>query len=318
MTLLVGTDQGLYRIGLENPERAEEIIKCGRVPRIRRLRDEVFATTTEDGLYRWTGHGDEWENLEVPVESVWEIADDGDQLLVGTYPSALYVSSDGGETWERRTDFAGLPTRDKWRCIGGEDGRVRAIAIDPENRSRIAVGIEAGGLYISEDRGETWSENPTLPDDIHQIIAPGGETFVVVCGRLDIHDKNHAAGEGGIYRTQNAGDEWERIDGTIDPSYFREVHLDGDLLYTGGSLTIPPVWHGTGNAHASLYRSTDGGSTFEQRSYPGEPEELILSWTTHDGSLVAGTTKGRILREQHSEWRTIGEVPSAVHSLGSI
>jgi photosystem II stability/assembly factor-like uncharacterized protein len=270
-------------------------------------------------LYHSTDEGDSWENLDIPVESIWEIAGSEDELLVGTYPSALYVSNDSGETWKRRTDFGEISTRQKWRCIGGEDGRVRGIAVDPENSSRIAVGIEAGGLFISEDGGESWITNPTLPDDIHQILALDKKTFVVVCGRLDIDNKNHAAGEGGIYLTQNAGDNWERIDDTIDPSYFREVFIDGDLLYAGGSLTIPPVWHSNGNAHASLYRSNDRGETFEQQAYPGEPEELILSWTTHEDSVIAGTTRGRILaQDEDSKWTTVGSVSGEVHSLATV
>src|SRR5690606_17949588 len=65
--------------------------------------------------------------------------------------SGLYVSFDGGENWEQRTEKDGLPK--------GELGRI-GLAIAPSKPTRVYALIESKdlALYRSEDGGFSWKK----------------------------------------------------------------------------------------------------------------------------------------------------------------
>lgn len=329
MAVLIGTRDGLYRAESVPFEGAEQVLDCGQAPRVRTFDgvDGAFVTS-RSGLYR-SADGDEWTPLDVPGEEVWEVlAHDGD-LYAGTYPARIFRSADGGDTWAELPRFREQPSAPKWRNPFGDDGRVRTMSAHPDSSDRLVVGLEAGGFYRSEDRGDHWARwDVACQDDFHQLIPLGPAEYVAVCGRLSITDPNHGANEGGLYYTDDAGDSWSRLDRDLDHSYFREALYHEGRLYAGGSLTIPPVWLGALGADAALFVSDDL-ETFDQQAYPGGPDELILSWGVHDGTVLGGTAGGnvfgpgvpdggRVVREvDDGEWEEVGRVPHDVHSLVS-
>ena len=79
---------------------------------------------------------------------------------------------------------------------------------------------------------------------------------------------------GGVYRTEDAGENWEPITNTLSHLPIGDVVFDPtnpDIIYIGtGDTNIPgTVWIGGG-----IYKSTDGGETFE---YIGLEECRIIS-----------------------------------------
>ena len=155
--------------------------------------------------------------------------------------TALYKTTDGGETWVDISDKAGLPKGDKGR-IG--------LALAPSNPNRVWAIIDAAGaaqgVYRTDDGGETWKQ---LTDDAdltqrpwyyHHIFADpkdanvlwalnvgffkstdGGSTYQ----RVDVpHGDNHAlwidpqdtqrminGNDGGATITFNGGKSWSTI-----------------------------------------------------------------------------------------------------------
>src|SRR5258707_386634 len=79
----------------------------------------------------------------------WEVRSGASIYIAG---SGLYKSTDGGDTWKPLTK--GLP--------GASEGLGRiGIAIAPSDAKRIYVSAEAtkaGGVYRSDDEGETWKQ----------------------------------------------------------------------------------------------------------------------------------------------------------------
>ena len=53
---------------------------------------------------------------------------------------------------------ASLMAEQPWRPIGPDGGNVRSLAIDPKDPDRIFLGTSAGNLYLSTDRGASWSQ----------------------------------------------------------------------------------------------------------------------------------------------------------------
>lgn len=339
MALLIGTSDGLYRAPAVPFDDAERVLDCGAVHRVRSFDalDGVLAAT-DSGLYRSDDGGTTWDRIPVPVEDVWEpfVASNG-RFYVGTSPPHLYVSDDGGETWTEFEQLHSHPNRDQWRsAVPKHDfaARWRGIAAHPDSPDRVLAGLEAGGLFVTEDGGETWwkcrirDRNTVDQTDIHQVVAVGPQEYLVPAGRLSIYDPNHSAAEGGLYRTRDAGATWTRVDADIGPNYFREILVHEGTLYTCAGLTVPPEWPVIG-ADATMYVSDDLGDTFESVPFPGQEDgEIVTAWDGADDRVVGGTAKGAKtgvappdfdgrLVEQRSrgEWETVGFVPGDVTSL---
>lgn len=324
MSLLVGTKAGVYRADAVPFDDAERTLDTGRANQLLEVNDGILAATT-GGLYRSEDDGRSWADLGVPTERVWSVlaASDG-TLYAGTQPAHLYVSEDRGTTWTERESLRDQPTVGKWRCAYGPDERVRTIAAHPDAPERLFAGIEAGGLYRSTDGGATWAkcelrdQTGVVQDDIHHAVPAGPDALTVACGRLSIHDLNHAAAEGGVYHTDDAGGSWHRLDFHLIPSYYRAVLRHDGALYLCGTTTVPPEWATLG-AHSTLFVSTDGGHAFEEQAFPGGPEEVVLAWAADGDRVLGGTAvgeRGRVIhRDGEGDWETAGFVPDDVHAL---
>jgi len=127
----------------------------------------------------------------------------------------VFRSEDGGDTWERRSDFAPRsfyfskiyvdphdPDRVYtlgWQMYVSEDGGetfragvadvphvdFHAMVIDPENTDRLLVGND-GGLYISYDRGRTWDfHNHMAVGQFYNVAVDEGDLYRVGGGLQD-------------------------------------------------------------------------------------------------------------------------------------
>src|SRR6476469_11050221 len=52
---------------------------------------------------------------------------------------------------------AALAAEQPWQPVGPDGGTVRSLAIDPKDPDRIFLGTSAGNLYLSIDKGASWS-----------------------------------------------------------------------------------------------------------------------------------------------------------------
>ena len=144
-----------------------------------------------------------------------------------------------------------------------------------------------------------------MHNDVHHLLICGADTYIASCG-------------GGLYRTRDAGQSWTRLDNDLDHTYFREAFAAGGRLYAAAARSSPPSWGGEDGADAALFESTDDGDTFEQVSYPGEPEEFVLAWTAldeGDGDVLAGTRGGHVLRRADREWTNVGSLSATIPAL---
>jgi photosystem II stability/assembly factor-like uncharacterized protein len=323
--LLAGTYDGVFRADGPRFDDAEQVLDADRVMRVRRFDawDGAFAAT-KSGLYRTTDGGDSWSDLggearsaseserggttreQLPREEVYSVLGDpaGERLYAGTHPAHLYVSEDAGKTWRELDGFQDLPSREEWHTPRHRnEAHVRALRAHPDAPGRVIAGVEVGGVHVSDDKGETWTERKQgVHDDIHHVLVLGPDEYVASTGN-------------GLYRTRDAGENWTRLDESLDQRYFREAFVHDDVLYVAAAQSSPGTWQGQDGAEAALFESPDGGDSFEALDYPGRPEEVVLAWTTHDGEVVAGTNDGRIAVRDVDGWVETGQLPSGVSSL---
>lgn len=219
--------------------------------------------------------------------------------------SGVYESKDGGETW---------------RALPGIRGRrIESLAMSPSD-SRVLSAGTSQGVYFSADGGESWQrisrENDPEMHDITALAFDPADSKIIYAGTphlpwktvdggaswRSIHDgliddsdifsihvnPNRpelvfASACSGIYRSDNAGDSWQKLIGI--PGTHRRTHIlaqdprASEIIYAGTTL--------------GLFKSADDGRawrhlTFEQVNGmvfdPDDPRTLYLA-TEHAGVL---------------------------------
>lgn len=240
----------------------------------------VFCGTFDAGLWRSIDGGDTWKRLDAGFESDAVMAatvspHDPEEVWVGTEPSAVYRSADGGTTWEAVPGLTDLPSAGEWSFPPRpHTHHVRWIEVDPHDPDRLYVGVEAGALVVSDDRGQTWRERPPgARVDNHQLATHPRDR-----GRV------YAAAGDGYAESHDGGDTWEHPQDGLDHRYVWSVAPDpGDpdtVLVSAASGARRA--HSAGSADSYVYRRRDGG-----------PWERVTGLPTGDGIIRAVLAPGR-------------------------
>ncbi len=228
-----------------------------------------------NGMYKSIDAGKTWKHLGLDsVQQIGGLAIDPmneNRVFVAALgkpygPNAqrgIYRTLDGGKTWE------------KVHYIDENTGAIQ-VAIDPNNAQIVYADMWAGrlapwengmwygkesGLFKSTDGGTTWRKLtnglPTTEQGLGRIgfcLAPSDSKRMYAC--VD------AGKEGGIYRSEDAGESWTRIQ-TDERlwgrgSDFAELKVDpknADIVYDANVVT---------------WKSMDGGKTWNAfRGAPG-------------------------------------------------
>ena len=114
----------------------------------------VLYLGSELGLFRSDDGADNWLRVESPLNGmqVWSIllvAGPPDVILVGTCPSRLFRSEDGGRTWTEPTIAIRPDCPRDHRASPHWPAHAR-------NRETMWAGVEIDGVFRSRDAGRTW------------------------------------------------------------------------------------------------------------------------------------------------------------------
>ena len=151
---------------------AEPVLEGVRVRCVAANRDRVIVGTEGAGVFLSSDGGRRWERMEPPERDVFSVAigpADG-TLYAGTEPSRLFVLRDGAE-WTELEALQNIPSRERWSFPPRPwTHHVRWIAPDPHRPERLLVAIELGGVMLSDDGGESFSDHrPGAKRDAHSI-----------------------------------------------------------------------------------------------------------------------------------------------------
>ena len=338
MGLLIGTDDGLFRVDAVPFEKddAEKVLDCGMVTAVDRFPgfDGIYVASTT-GAFHTSDNGDSWEDLGVPLgdrfwhagqSQVWSILGTRDGVLyVGTNDPYIFKSVDNGESWMELKGFREIPSRGHWESpIDPHYARLRVLENIPGRTDGLIAGVEAGGIHVSHDGGQTWKDRrDTIVDDIHQVLPITETVWLATAGYLDHDLENlglgHAVADGGLHRTTDGGDSWERLDYGNTYSYIRKVFIhDGQVFFCGGE-EAPPAWVEDDHTTA-LFESTNFCRDYDRVPYPGEPHEVIEDWVIHEGDILCCSglfdvpdqrddVEGRIMRRtSDGTYETVGQL----------
>ncbi len=141
-------------------------------------------------------------------------------------------------------------------------------SIRPTNRGVVYAGVDASGLFLSDNGGDSWCELSALREHpTHDHWGPGyGGKCLHTIGLDPFNDERLyiACSVGGIYRSVDAGDTWDPISKGIRAEFLP----DGQQFPQAGQcvhkFALSParagrIWL---QDHGGVYRSDDGGDTW--------------------------------------------------------
>ena len=225
---------------------------------------QIVANRSSQASGEWTYVGP--LNVGGRITDVAIAPDNDDHLYLAAASGGIFRSYDRGVNW--------TPIFDGQARLSIGD-----IAIAPSNSQIIYAGTgEANGsasdgayfgdgIYRSNDAGDSWT-NVGLPDSNHIgriVIDPNNPDRVFVAATGQLYGKNV---ERGIYRTTNAGGNWERVLFTTDSTSAIDVAMNvanTNIIYAAmWERTRKPFQRDFGGVSSALHRSTDGGTTWTE------------------------------------------------------
>jgi photosystem II stability/assembly factor-like uncharacterized protein len=267
---------------------------------------------SRDGGGRWKRLASVGKRNDLALDSIVVDSANPKHILVGAWvlgghDGGLYISNDGGVSWESEADMRGQSIRalaaapsdpkilvagtlkgvyrstdagEHWQLISPEESNeiheVESIAIDPANPEV----IYAGTWHLpwkTIDGGANWTS-------IKQGVIEDSDVFSII---VDPKDSNvvYASACSGIYKSQNSGEKFLKVQGI--PSTARRTRV---LMQDPQNLNI--VFAGTTEG---LFRTGDSGATWIRTTGP----EIIVNDVYVDPSntnrILMATDRGGVL-----------------------
>jgi photosystem II stability/assembly factor-like uncharacterized protein len=158
----------------------------------------------------------------------------------------------------------------KWRCIGPHRGgrTVGAVGV-PGQPNLFYIGINNGGVWRTDDYGHTWQpifdDQPT--GSIGTLaVAPSNPDIIYVGSGEGLQRPDLSVGDG-IYKSTDGGKTWQHL-GLRDGQQIGAIIIDPK---DANRLFVAVLGHPYGaNSERGVYRSTNGGQSFEKVLYKDE------------------------------------------------
>jgi photosystem II stability/assembly factor-like uncharacterized protein len=251
----------------------------------------VSSGLTGGGVYKSTDGGHSWHLAclglsDLLVQGVTVSPDYADDATVfaHSYHQGLFRSTDGGAHWTAMGE----------RYAGDlKDRRLGTMALSPAYTTDSTLwagmsGLSHSALLASTDGGDTWQELMSGEAEalaLSPAFTEDGTAFAVFDGV-------------GLRRTTDGGLTWEAANAGLlyENAAFTALALSPSFTQNR-TLYALLSWWVEGSEGSRLYRSTDGGDSWQgpQAGLPSESRVTALS-LLDDDSLFLGTENGGIHR----------------------
>ncbi|MBU3078242.1 WD40/YVTN/BNR-like repeat-containing protein [Sphingomonas quercus] len=202
-------------------------------------------------------------------------------------PTVYYAGMSSGGLW--KTTDAGRSWAPLWDKFPEASPAVGAVVVSPSDPNVIYAGTGEGGaprgnvvggngVFKSTDGGKSWAYAGLRTSEFIGRMAISSTdpnlVFVAAGGSL-FRD----GGERGVYRTRDGGKTWQRVLFVDDKTGAVDVQIDP----TNPNIVWAAMWQvhrkpwimESGGPGSGLYRSTDGGTTWQKQTGKGLPAGIL-------------------------------------------
>jgi photosystem II stability/assembly factor-like uncharacterized protein len=230
----------------------------------------------------------------------------------------------------------------RWRCIGPfRGGRTVAISGVPHQPNVFYMAAVNGGVWKTTDFGNTW--NPIFDDQPTGsvgalAVAPSDPNVIYVGSGEGLQRPDLATGDG-IYKSTDAGKSWTHLQNLRDAQQITAILVDPK---DPNRVFVTAEGHPYGpNPERGVFRSTDGGQTFQRVLYkdentgaadlafdPANPQTIyavlwaarVAPWEIRSGESFISAGSGIFKStDGGSHWQPLAKgLPTADDGLGRI
>jgi photosystem II stability/assembly factor-like uncharacterized protein len=226
----------------------------------------IYATS-EAGILMSGDGGTTWRKVHEDTGSQLLIAPSSALVLYALTSEGLLRSTDGGTTWGRRA-LGNMPV-EEWSAV--ERYRLAMVAgDDPDTLYAYQIdGSGETGLHRSTDGGDSWQPCRTGAATVLGALtsAPGAPSTIYAAATSAAEDVfNYAEKSTGVVVSTDGGTSWtyrEAPDGILGIAV--DAKDPGSVYILAGDRE---PWTGT-VSNSAVYRSGDGGETWQEREFDG-------------------------------------------------
>ncbi|MEM9757282.1 MAG: hypothetical protein AAF914_14875, partial [Pseudomonadota bacterium] len=224
---------------------------------------------SDQGLYRFSEETGRFDYIPSPMDAlhILRIAQDPHDpnfIVCGTRPAEVFISEDNGASWTRAALDAST------ECWFINTSRVTSLHFDPFERDTIWMTVEIDGVFVSRDRGKTWTMviRGLHDNDTHDLVfRKQGGVKTLLCSTED-----------GVHRSSDEGATWEQLSVPAAKfDYFRSLKQPSE----NSDTVIASVGDKPSGETAQLLISRDFGETWAEADIDAAPNSTIWSIGTN-------------------------------------
>ena len=261
------------------------------------------------------------------LKNIWQITlgrpEEPNRLYCGVEPAALFESQDAGQTWSLVRGLFDHPHRPRW--MPGNGGlALHTILLDPSNQQRMYVGISSGGVYRTEDGGQSWTAQNR---GIRALFMPEKYPDFGQCvHKMALHparpERLFLQNHWGIYRSDDCGDHWTDIANGVPSDFGFPIVIhprDPDCVYA-----VPvesEEFRCACDGRLRVYRTRNAGASWEalmrglpqKRAYETVLRDAMTTDLLDPVGIYLGTRSGQLFasNDEGKNWdRILGGLPS--------
>ena len=175
----------------------------------------------------------------------------------------------------------------RWREVGPfRGGRSSTVTGVPGNQNLYYFGAVGGGVWKTDDAGQTWSNitDNYFGGTVGAVAVAESDPNVIYVGEGEQTLRNNVSSGWGVWKSTDAGSTWKHI-GLSDSRHISRIRIhpkNPDVVYVAamGNLWKP-------NEMRGVYKSIDGGANWKKILYINE--------TAGAGDLILDPNNPRII-----------------------